>query len=143
MTQQKKMTVEADLEAIKQIREAHIAAVNRGDVDAWMALYAEDAVQMPPNMSANIGRRKIRPWANDFLAPYRSAAYALLVDEIHVAGDWAFERGAYKITLTNKEGGGSIQDIGKYITIYQRQPDGQWAMARDIWNSNSLPPSMG
>lgn len=142
MTLKKKM-IDADLESIKQVREAHVAAVNHGDVDAWMAQYAEDAVQMPPNRSANIGRRKIRPWADDFLRPFRSAAYALLVDEVQVAGDWAFERGSYKITLTNKERGGSVQDIGKYITIYQRQPGGGWAMARDIWNSNRLPPSMG
>src|SRR5579884_3485958 len=142
MTQQKKLTIEADLEAIKQIREARIGAINLGDIDGWMALYAEEAVQMPPNTSANIGKRKIRPLLNDFLTPYRSAAYALSMDEVHVAGDWAFERGSYKITLTGKEGG-SIQDIGKYIMIYQRQPGGKWAMAREIWNSNSLPPSMG
>lgn len=53
-----------------------------------------------------------------------------------MVGDWAFERGSYKITLTPKGGGEPIQDIGKYITIYERQPGGTWGMARDIWNSN-------
>ena len=35
-----------------------------------------------------------------------------------------------------------MQDIGKYLTIYQRKPGDSWRMARDIWNSNNPPPSM-
>ena len=58
-----------------------------------------------------------------------------------MAGGWAFERGTYKINLTPKAGGEPIQDIGKYITIYERQP-GAWEIARDIWNSSN-PPFIG
>ena len=60
--------------------------------------------------------------------------------ETQLAGDnWAFERGAYNITLTPKTGGQPIRDTGKYITIYSRANDGQWLMAQDIWNSNNQP----
>jgi ketosteroid isomerase-like protein len=35
-----------------------------------------------------------------------------------------------------------MDEAGKYITIYQRQADGSWKMARDIWNSDAaIPPS--
>jgi hypothetical protein len=35
------------LEAIDPVRQAHVAALNSGDVDAWAALFSEDGVQMP------------------------------------------------------------------------------------------------
>jgi uncharacterized protein (TIGR02246 family) len=136
MSPQEQSTNQADVQAINNVREAHIAALNAGDVDAWVAAFTNDGVQMPPNAPANLGSESIRVWSQAFLAPFRTE-FTLLVDEVQVAGDWAFERGTYKITLTPKAGGEPIQDIGKYITIYERQPGAAWGMARDIWNSNN------
>ncbi len=31
---------------------------------------------------------------------------------------------------------------GKYITLYQKQANNAWLMARDIWNSNHPAPGM-
>jgi uncharacterized protein (TIGR02246 family) len=104
-----------------------------------VGVFSEDAVQMPPNTPANVGREMIRAWSKAFLDPLR-AEFAHEVGEIRVAGDWAFERGTYRIRVTPKAGGESFQDTGKYITIYQKQPDGAWLLARDIWNSNHPTP---
>jgi len=138
MSQQEQRTHQADREALNHVRKAHIAALNEGDVNAWAAAFTDDGVQMPPNAPANLGRENIRVWSQAFLAPFR-VEFTLLVDEVQVAGDWAFERGMYTITLTPKAGGEPLQDIGKYITTYERQPSGAWGMARDIWNSNHPP----
>ena len=54
---------------------------------------------------------------SDFLTAFR-AEFALSVDEVHTAGEWDIERGAYTITLTSRSGGSPIDDSGKYITIY-------------------------
>jgi uncharacterized protein (TIGR02246 family) len=138
MRQQEQSNPQADVEAINHVRTTHIAALNDGDVNAWVAAFANDGVQMPPNAPANLGRESIRAWSQAFLAPFR-VEFTLAVDEVQVAGDWAFERGTYTITLTPKASGEPMQDSGKYLTIYQRQPGGTWGMARDIWNSNNPP----
>ena len=138
MTQQDQSTSQSDAEAINNVREAHIAALNDGNADSWVAAFTDDGVQMPPNAPANLGSESIRAWSQAFLEPFR-VQFRLFVDEVRVAGGWAFERGTYKITLTPKAGGEPIQDIGKYITIYERQPGGGWEIARDIWNSNDPP----
>ena len=131
------MTVRAPhLEDIDRTRDAHVAALNANDPDAWAACFAPDAVQMPPNDPPNIGTENIRAWSDGMLAAFR-AEFSLDTDEVELAGDdWAFERGTYAIALTPKAGGDQIRDTGKYITIYSRQPDHSWLMARDIWNSN-------
>ena len=124
-------------EALKRTREAHVAALNSGDVDGWAGAFSEDGVQMPPNAPANVGRDNMRAWSGAFLGAFR-AEFSLAPEEVQLAGaDWAFERDTYEITLTPKAGGEPIQDGGKYITIYERQTDDRWAMARDIWNSNN------
>jgi uncharacterized protein (TIGR02246 family) len=84
---------ECKLEAIDQVRQAHVAALNSGDVDAWAALFSEDGVQMPPHVPANVGRPTIHGWSQEFLRPFH-AQFALEVDEVRVGGEWAFERAA-------------------------------------------------
>ena len=103
------------------------------------AAFTNDGVQMPPNAPANVGRDNIQAWSGEFIGAFR-AELSLAPDEVQIAGaDWAFERGAFN---TPKGGGEPIQDAGKYITVYQRQPDDSCAMARDIWNSNNPLPGM-
>jgi uncharacterized protein (TIGR02246 family) len=135
------MTVHApQLDALERTRDAHVAALNTDDPDAWVACFAPDAAQMPPNEPANVGIEDIRAWSRGMLAAFR-AEFSLDVDEVEFAGDdWAFERGTYTIALTSKAGGGSIRDTGKYVTIYARQTDDSWLVARDIWNSNNPGP---
>jgi uncharacterized protein (TIGR02246 family) len=135
------MTIQAsELEALDRLRDAHVAALNAGDLDAWVACFTPDAAQMPPNHPANIGTEAIGGWSGGMLAAF-DAEFALSPEEVRPTGpDWAFERGTYSITLTPRAGGDPIRDVGKYITLYQRQGDSAWLMARDIWNSNNPPP---
>ena len=95
----------------------------------------ETGIQMPPNFGTNAGKAAIQGWNKGFLGLF-SCQLKLSVDEVQVVADWAFERGRYDITLAPKSGGASVDDHGKYITVYQRQPDGGWKIARDIWNSD-------
>ena len=124
------------LDDLDRTRDAHIAALNTDDPDAWVACFAPDAAQMPPNEPPNIGADNIRAWSRGMLAAFR-AEFSLDIDEVELASnDWAFERGTYTIALTPKAGGSPIRDTGKYITLYRRQADDSWLIARDIWNSN-------
>ncbi|MBS1894869.1 MAG: nuclear transport factor 2 family protein [Actinobacteria bacterium] len=124
------------IEGLDQLRDLHVAALNDGDADAWAACFAADAVQMPPNMPANVGIDVIREWSRGFLGAF-SAQFSLDPAEAVQAGpDWVIERGAYEIALTPNGGGGDpLRERGKYITVYQREGE-EWKMARDIWNSD-------
>lgn len=125
---------ETDAARIEALRQTHIAALNSGNAAAWAGLFAADAVQMPPNAPANAGRENISAWAGTFLRAF-NVKFSLSVADLHVAGDHAFETGAYRIALTPR-GGPVIEDVGKYITVYQRSASGGWEIARDIWNSD-------
>jgi uncharacterized protein (TIGR02246 family) len=120
---------------IDRLRDRHIAALNAGDADAWVDCFTDDGVQMPPHFATNAGKPAVRRWSQGVLNLFE-CRFGLSVDEVRVAADWAFERGRYTITLTPRAGGGPMDDNGKYVTVYQRQRDGSWKIARDIWNSD-------
>jgi uncharacterized protein (TIGR02246 family) len=130
-----------DLSAIDRVREAHVAALNAGDAGAWAAQFADDGVQMPPNAPANIGMPMIAGFCHAMLSQFR-VQFALSVDEVRIAGPWAFERGSYSISLSAGAGGPPMHETGKYITIYEKQSAETWRIARDIWNSSSPAPTM-
>ncbi|MDD2235822.1 MAG: SgcJ/EcaC family oxidoreductase [Kiritimatiellae bacterium] len=139
MSRRERREEEAVPAAIDERRDAHVAALNAGDAEACAAQFTENGVQMPPNMPANEGRSTIQTCAQALVEQYRSQ-FALTVDEVRVAGDWAFERGGYTNCLTPHAGGPGIRDVGKYIMIYERDEDGAWWIACDIWNSDSSIP---
>jgi len=128
-----------DVAAINALDEEYEAAENAGDAAALAALFAEDAIAMPPNAPAIVGSQAIQAWAQSF---YDEAVSQLAMStaEVEVAGDWAFARGTYTYTTTPKAGGEAIEDNGKYLTIYSREPGGIWRLYRDIYNSDNPVP---
>lgn len=104
MGQQPAARINEEMQEIDRVCKAHVAALNASDVQAWVALFADDGVQMPPNFPANVGQKMIRSWSEAFLQPFISPPFALSVDEVRSSGDWAFERDRYTITLTPKGG---------------------------------------
>jgi len=142
MSTQGTQATESAVHAIDKAREAHVAALNSGDAAGWVAGFTDDGVQMPPGFPANAGTAAIRAWAQGFLAQF-DVGFDISPNEVQVVSpDWAFESGTWEIALTPKGGGEPMRDAGKHITVYQRQADGTWAMARDIWNSSNPPPGM-
>ena len=60
----------SDVDVIEAIRQTHVAALNARDAAAWADVFAEDAVQMPPNAPANFGKENIQSWAAGFLTSF-------------------------------------------------------------------------
>jgi uncharacterized protein (TIGR02246 family) len=128
---------EGEMEAINRLQKQVDAAIIAGDTEGYLALVADDAVLMPPNAPPVIGKDAIRSWNQAMSKRFRFQAYTPIDDEVVLAGEWAFRRATANWTLTPIAGGEPIHDSGKFIIIYERQPDGSWRVARDIWNSNT------
>ncbi|MBI2071557.1 MAG: nuclear transport factor 2 family protein [Gemmatimonadetes bacterium] len=127
---------EADRQAIQAASDQFLQHFQAKDWDALSQLYAEDAVLMPPNHPAVVGRAAIR----EFTATFPPVVeFSLTNDVIDGIGDLAYVRGRYRMTLAIE---GTPTDSGKYIEIRRRQPDGSWKFTADIFNSSvPLPPS--
>jgi ketosteroid isomerase-like protein len=128
---------ETELEAINTLQGQVDAAIMAGDTESYVALIAEDAVLMPPNAPPVIGKDAIRSWNQTVSQQFRIEGYTPVDNEVVLAGKWAFRRATADWTLRPLVGGEPIHDSGKFIIIYERQADGSWRVARDIWNSST------
>ncbi len=130
----------SETEAVNALLEQWVSAVNAGDLDAWSATLADDATVMPPNEPAVTGIESLRPWmVETFFDPF-NVQLSCTFDDVDPAGDLVFARGSYDLSLTPKNGGQVIEDSGKFVNIFRRQPDDSFKYAIVMWNSNNPPP---
>lgn len=122
-----------DKAAIEAIWDTYEAARVAGDSDAWLALWDDEGVQMPPGMPAR-GKDVLIGGVPKAFKAMPASAMEISPEEIVIMGDWAFSRGNYTAALTVK--GNAVNVDGKFMTIFRRQADGSWSIYRDIFNSN-------
>ena len=128
----------ADQQAIQQVWTHYTNAVETGNVDAYMALWADGGVQMPPGAPPNIGKDAIRARTAAGAEARSGSTTTMHIDpqEITVLGDWAYTRGLYTVDVKGQDGSVKGHTDGKFMTILRRQDDGSWKIYRDIFNSN-------
>lgn len=129
-------SVDVDRAAVRALIEAEVRAGNAGDPDAFLALFAQDAVAMPPNAPAVEGAA-MGQWLRDFMGQARIALDPYEDEELIMAGDWAIHRYAFRWTITPRAGGDPVTAQGKGFHIARRQPDGSWLLTHDIWNTDT------
>lgn len=126
----------ADLAGVRRTDSAFVAAANAGDVDGVVAVYAQDAALLPPNMPAQRGSAAIRGFWGGLLKAY-TVKFEVSSDTIEGRGDLAYTVGHYRLTAVPKEKANpGMADEGKFVEILKRQPDGTWKYVVDIYNSN-------
>lgn len=135
-------STEADQAAIQQVWVDYANAVMTGNVDAYMALWADGGVQMPPGVPPNVGKDAIRASTAKKMAGGSDNTTVMKIDpkEITILGDYAYSRGLYTVNVTGSDGSVLGKTDGKFMTILRKQADGSWKIYRDIFNSN-VPPS--
>ncbi len=105
-------------------------AFNSHDAESLAALYAPDAVLLPPNQPAVFGRDAI---AATNAAFFTTGDFKIDVEPLEtvIDGELAYVAGRYRMWT----GDGTLVDHGKYIEIWHTV-NGEWLISRDIYNSS-------
>jgi uncharacterized protein (TIGR02246 family) len=122
-----------DEAALKAATHTWLAAYNAGDVEKIVALYAEDAVLMPPHASVANGHAAIRTFLTADTAGAKAAGIKLVpgTSTAGVAGDTGWESGTYTVTTAS----GTTVDSGSYLSVSHKS-NGKWLYYRDTYNSD-------
>lgn len=129
---------------INQVYEKLKKAYQNLDPAPIEELYAEDAYYLQPGNRQAIqqGNREIKLSFAEYFSSVResggklSIAFCFQNREVH--NTVAYDVGYYKLTLTNKEGVQEKPDVGKFITVLEKQPDGSWKFTVDAFNAAPL-----
>lgn len=128
---------DADVAAVRSLGQSYAQAYLTKDPAAAAALFAEDGVEMPPNMPNVVGRDAIRAgWAAGFDAGVEASAFTLTSAATDGVGGLAYDRGSYVWTGTVPGMPEPMTDSGTYVSIARRQEDGSWLYAAVMWKSD-------
>jgi ketosteroid isomerase-like protein len=105
------------------------------DIGIIMPLFAEDAVLMPPNDTTVFGKDEIRSWWEEYFSFFRITSVVQTERDVTVAGNQAFERYSFSVTIVPKQRGARILDDIRSLTVWRREPDGNWRITHSMWNS--------
>ena len=129
--------ISADIEACKNLNDAWDEAYNAGDIDRLLSIYTDDAIRIPPNEPALIGKEAIQGNFQQSFDQFTEENDSVVVD-VKIGGDLAFVRGTWTDIQTPKDGEESLNLNGNFVVINQKQTDGSWKTICDIWSVEQL-----
>jgi ketosteroid isomerase-like protein len=124
---------EADISVIHAASDKWVATYNENDWEALGELFEADAIMMPPNSPAVVGRDAIAAWEAEYETGFQ---IAFDVQEIEGDGDIAYVRGRSCVFIPLETGGYGV-DVGKYLEIRKRDEKGEWPIVTDVFNSDA------
>ena len=108
---------------------------NARDARGIAALYAENAILLPPGQPAIRGRQNIEKFWQGFLDAGASDAKLNSI-QIVGSGNLAYEIGEFSAMMPQPSGG-TAPGTGKYLVVLERQPDGNFQMVADMFGPNA------
>ena len=139
---QSQHNLESDIRSIEALNQHDVKATLAMDTDAIISQWTDDFVVLHAagpiirGQSANAAAAKT---SMEQMKAFIPIEYNLDVQEITVAGDYAFEWGTYRGTARSLTGSENVNYVGKFMRILQRQPDGSWKMHRTMATTDTQP----
>jgi len=120
---------------IQDLENAWAAALNTQDIDALMALYADDAVSMPDGAPMLAGKDAIRKQQEqEFANTPAGRTYSFEVLDVYANGNTVTETGK----STYQDAAGKVTGTGKYMVVWEKQGD-NYLCVREIYNGDAPP----
>src|SRR5260370_23232021 len=91
---------------------------------------AEDVVFLIPGHPPMLGRAAFAAGFQQAVQQFRFDSRAE-IQEVQVAGDWAYGWSHLTVRMTPRNGGASMRRAGHTLSILRKELDGSWVLARD------------
>jgi ketosteroid isomerase-like protein len=124
--------------AILQTDKEWAAAAAEGrDIDRIVSFWADDATVYPPGMPALSGKAAIREYVEKslkmpgFRIHWQSTQVALSPD-----GTLGYATGINQVSFNDSQGK-QVTVNGKAVTVWRKEPSGDWRCVLDIWNEDA------
>ncbi|NVO20370.1 MAG: DUF4440 domain-containing protein [Bacteroidetes bacterium] len=125
---------------IAKINKEMKANMLSGNNDASLKFYTDDAISMPAYEPMHVGIEAIKK-ANEEMAKsgWKVTAFEPTTFKISSSGKLVTEVGTYKISFKGPGADMAMDDVGKYLTVYQVQADKSLKVKIETWNSDKNP----
>ncbi|MEJ0008793.1 MAG: DUF4440 domain-containing protein [Steroidobacteraceae bacterium] len=125
-------------QAIRELVDRTVAAAGRNDMAAYMKYYAPKAALVLPGLPIT---ELAAPLQKSF-APGYAIKMVTLKTEVSDAADLGYAFGTYAQRAPDKSG--VLTDtVGKWMSVFKKQPDGSWGAIADTYNVDPSPAAGG
>jgi len=124
-----------DETAIRDLVATWMQASRQGDTDTVLGLMTDDVVFMVPGHEP-FGKAAFLA-ASESMKGMRMESKSE-IRELQVIGGWAYARNFIEVTMTPPGGDQPIRRSGYTLTLFRKEADGRWLLARD---ANLLTPA--
>jgi len=122
-----------DKEFFQKVTVNAYESFSKGDRAPYINRYSADAIYMAPNMETMKGKDAIKEYVNSY--PPLHVEFPIV--EILGTANHANVRGTYVINDTT----GKLMDKGKYLSVFQKDANGNWSITHEIFNSDMPVPT--
>jgi uncharacterized protein (TIGR02246 family) len=123
-----------EVSLLKRDAEWADAAADGTDIEKIVSYWTDDAVVIPPGQPIVEGKAAIRTFvANSLKIPGFRIHWVSKGVSFSPDGQAAYMRSTNEMTVPGSDG--KVMTLhGRAVTVWRREPDGQWRCAVDIWN---------
>lgn len=132
-----------DIYAINLAKTEFREGYNTGDVGRVLSAFSEGLVDMSADEPAFYGPEAyavMRHRLEHLFSAYQ-AEMKVIISEIKLLGEMAWDWGWHVLTLTPRDGGETTTQRFRYSEMWVRTPDGQWKIVF-FMTARDLPPAM-
>ena len=108
------------------------------DVDRIVAFWTDDARVFAPGLPAFSGKAALRSYVEGALAiPGFHITWSTSEANLSPDGQLAYLLSTNAVTMPGP-GGQPVTTNGRAVTVWRREPDGNWRCTVDIWNDEPI-----
>jgi ketosteroid isomerase-like protein len=111
-----------------------------GNVDAMLQYYCDDVISMPTFHPMVRGKADLKRKTEAILASgLKFESLESTTIDVQGSGDLVYEVGTFRQAILIPGTKEPLEQNGKYVNIWRRQPNGKLAIAVEIYNSDADP----
>jgi ketosteroid isomerase-like protein len=124
---------------LRRDAEWAVAACEGRDIERVLSYWTDDAVVIPPGLPVVVGKVALRQYVlssmqlSGFKITWTSTDATFSPD-----GNLAYMFSRNAVSMDAPDGTPTTTE-GRAVTIWRREPDGEWRCAVDIWNAEPAP----
>lgn len=127
---------ESERAALMEVSREWAKAAAGGDVEQIVSFWADDAIVLPPDQPAIVGKAAIREFVSTAQTlPGFSITWEPERAFVSDSGDFGYIVERNRTTMADETGTTRAQN-GKVVTVWRKDDAGAWKCVIDMWNNN-------
>lgn len=131
-----------DLKAhFSELNQKMSKAIVDGDIETILSFYHDDVIDMPAYRTMMRGKKEVATEMKKGMEmdEGKMTKFSLEVKEVIRDGNLAVEVGTYSLLYEMPGMPEAWPDKGNYVSVWEKQDDGNWLTLATTWNSHNNP----